>query len=135
MPFVRVGKTKFLIKQLLILTPLSLSGLFLATQLFTSVSSSSRNQNAPSVASAPATASSPVAARRGSSPAPSARTGTPLSGTDPGDPFGGGNPGGAPTGPVGAVPVDGGLSLLLAAGLGYGAKKAYDYRKILQGKV
>ncbi len=29
----------------------------------------------------------------------------------------------------GAVPVDGGLALLLAAGAGYGAKKAYDYRK------
>jgi hypothetical protein len=29
----------------------------------------------------------------------------------------------------GAVPVDGGLALLLATGVGYGAKKAYDYRK------
>ena len=27
------------------------------------------------------------------------------------------------------VPIDGGLSLLLAAGIGYGAKKAYDARK------
>ncbi len=41
----------------------------------------------------------------------------------PGGPVG---PGGSPTG---AVPVDGGLVLLLAAGAGYGAKKAYDYRK------
>ena len=30
--------------------------------------------------------------------------------------------------PSGAVPVDGGLSLLLAAGVGYGAKKAYQFR-------
>lgn len=28
-----------------------------------------------------------------------------------------------------AVPIDGGLSLLIAAGLGYGAKKVYDARK------
>jgi hypothetical protein len=35
-----------------------------------------------------------------------------------------------PGGPQsGAVPVDGGLALLLATGVGYGAKKAYDYRK------
>lgn len=47
---------------------------------------------------------------------------------DPGDPFsgGGGNPGGAPGG---GVPVDGGLGLLLAAGVGYGVRKAYKYRK------
>ena len=130
MPFVRVGKSKFLIKQILILTPLSLSGIFLATQLVNSVSSSSRTQNATAVASAPTRSSAPVAARR-SAPAPSARTGTPLSGSsssDPGDPFGGGNPGGNP--PVGAVPVDGGLSLLLLAGVGYGARKTYQHRSI-----
>jgi hypothetical protein len=35
-----------------------------------------------------------------------------------------------PGGPQsGAVPVDGGLAILLATGVGYGAKKAYDYRK------
>lgn len=27
------------------------------------------------------------------------------------------------------IPFDGGLSLLIAAGIGYGAKKAYDKRK------
>ncbi|WP_207492085.1 PID-CTERM protein-sorting domain-containing protein [Aridibaculum aurantiacum] len=27
------------------------------------------------------------------------------------------------------TPIDGGLSLLIAAGVGYGAKKAYDARK------
>ena len=43
---------------------------------------------------------------------------------NPGDP--GGNPGGNP---IGAIPVDGGLGFLLAAGIGYGAKKAYDQRK------
>ena len=31
--------------------------------------------------------------------------------------------------PSGAVPVDGGLGLLLAAGVGYGVKKAYNSRK------
>jgi hypothetical protein len=35
-----------------------------------------------------------------------------------------------PGGPQsGGVPVDGGLAILLATGVGYGAKKAYDYRK------
>lgn len=29
----------------------------------------------------------------------------------------------------GGVPIDGGLSFLLAAGVGYGAKKVYDARK------
>ena len=40
---------------------------------------------------------------------------------DPGD-----DPGGAPGG---GVPLDAGLTALLVAGAGYGAKKAYDYRK------
>jgi hypothetical protein len=39
------------------------------------------------------------------------------------------DPGGDPGSAGGGVPVDGGLALLLAAGAGYGAKKAYDYRK------
>ena len=35
-----------------------------------------------------------------------------------------------PGGPQsGGVPLDGGLALLVAAGAGYGAKKAYDFRK------
>ena len=34
------------------------------------------------------------------------------------------NPGGDPD-----IPIDGGLSLLIAAGVAYGAKKAYDKRK------
>ncbi len=38
----------------------------------------------------------------------------------PGDP--GGDPGGS-------VPIDGGLSLLIAAGIGYAAKKKYDAKK------
>jgi hypothetical protein len=41
----------------------------------------------------------------------------PDPGADPGNPVGG------------AVPVDGGLAFLLAAGAGYGVKKAYDYKK------
>jgi len=47
----------------------------------------------------------------------------------PGGP--GNDPGNGETG--GAVPIDGGLSLLLAAGIGYGAKKGYDYRKKKKG--
>lgn len=42
----------------------------------------------------------------------------------PGGPTG---PGGPP--PSGAVPVDAGLGILLAAGAGYGVKKVYDFRK------
>ncbi len=44
---------------------------------------------------------------------------------DPGDPFGG-DPGGTPST---AVPLDGGLALLLGAGAVYGVKKGYDYRR------
>lgn len=33
----------------------------------------------------------------------------------------------------GDIPVDGGLSLLLAAGAAYGTKRAVDYRKAMQG--
>ena len=39
---------------------------------------------------------------------------------DPGDPGGDPDP---------AVPFDGGLTLLIAAGIGYAAKKGYDKRK------
>lgn len=38
-----------------------------------------------------------------------------------------GQGGGFPVNPVGA-PIDGGLSILLAAGAAYGAKKVYDFR-------
>ena len=38
----------------------------------------------------------------------------------------GDDPGGSPGG---GVPLDAGLTALLVAGAGYGAKKAYDYRK------
>lgn len=41
-------------------------------------------------------------------------------GPDAGKPIDGGG---------GDVPIDGGLSLLLAAGVGYGAKKVYDKQK------
>lgn len=34
-----------------------------------------------------------------------------------------------PGGDPGIIPVDGGLVFLLAAGVSYGAKKAYDFRK------
>lgn len=42
----------------------------------------------------------------------------------PGPPAGGGPPCGEPFGP--ACPIDGGVSLLIAAGLALGGKKAYD---------
>lgn len=42
----------------------------------------------------------------------------------PGPPAGGSPPCGPPFGPV--CPIDGGVSLLIAAGLTYGGKKAYD---------
>ena len=44
----------------------------------------------------------------------------------PGDPGGDPDPG---------VPFDGGLSLLVAAGIGYAAKKGYDKRKKLKADV
>ena len=31
--------------------------------------------------------------------------------------------------PGGSVPIDGGLTLLIAAGIGYAAKKKYDHKK------
>ncbi|PCH85621.1 MAG: hypothetical protein COB88_09645 [Flavobacteriales bacterium] len=44
----------------------------------------------------------------------------------PGPPGGGGDP---PCWPAPCVPIDGGVSLLLAAGLAYGGKKAYEIIK------
>ncbi|HMO34349.1 MAG TPA: hypothetical protein PKE07_15235 [Lacibacter sp.] len=38
-------------------------------------------------------------------------------------------PGGDPEGDPDLVPIDGGLGFLLAAGVGYGVKKAREYRK------
>ncbi len=43
-----------------------------------------------------------------------------------------GDPGCDPLDP--ACPIDGGLSLLIAAGIGVGAKKAYDTRKQKKNK-
>jgi len=48
---------------------------------------------------------------------------------DPGD-----DPGGDPIAPGGGVPVDGGLGILLVAGIGYGAKKAHEHRKKIKMK-
>lgn len=45
-------------------------------------------------------------------------------GAQPGPPAGGTPPCGPPFGPV--CPIDGGVSLLIAAGLAFGGKKAYD---------
>lgn len=50
-----------------------------------------------------------------------------LKAQPPGGPGGPGNPTtDPPCWPPPCVPIDGGLSLLLAAGLAYGGKKAYD---------
>lgn len=59
-------------------------------------------------------------------PPPIGGGGSGGSGTEPGGPLDPGSGNEPP--PEGAVPVDGGLALLLAAGAGYGAKKAYDYK-------
>ena len=42
---------------------------------------------------------------------------------------GGGGPGGEPGGDPDLIPIDGGLGFLLAAGVGYGVKKAREYRR------
>jgi hypothetical protein len=42
--------------------------------------------------------------------------------------------GSTPTDPSTKMPFDGGLSILLATGAAYGAKKAVDYRKSLKSK-
>lgn len=42
--------------------------------------------------------------------------------------------GGGPGDPDAEIPFDGGLSLLLLAGAGYGAKKAADHRKAMRSK-
>ena len=48
----------------------------------------------------------------------------------PGPPQAGGGPG---CWPPPCVPIDGGISILLAAGLGYGGKKSFDYSKNKKG--
>lgn len=45
-----------------------------------------------------------------------------FAGGPPGPPSGGGDP---PCWPAPCVPIDGGISFLIAAGLAYGGKKAY----------
>ena len=45
-----------------------------------------------------------------------------------------GNPYGAGSGDPESAPIDGGLSLLVAAGVGYGAKKLKERRKSLTPK-
>ena len=55
---------------------------------------------------------------------------TDLKAQPPGGPGGPGNPTtDPPCWPPPCVPIDGGLSFLLAAGLAYGGKKAYDISK------
>ncbi|MBW7892188.1 MAG: hypothetical protein H3C48_14440 [Chitinophagaceae bacterium] len=43
-------------------------------------------------------------------------------------------PGGPGGDPDAEIPIDGGIGLLIAAGVAYGAKKAYDKRKSDKGK-
>lgn len=47
-------------------------------------------------------------------------------GTPPGGPSGGSDP---PCWPPPCIPVDGGISILIALGAAYGSKKAYDFYK------
>ncbi len=120
MPIKTVVNKKYLIQQLLILLPLSLSGIFLVTQVISSRSGDSGNT---------AVQSAPAASQRSASP--SGRAANPSGGTSnnrtplEGDP----EPPGIPGDPGGAVPVDGGLGLLLAAGVGYGVKRIYQDRR------
>lgn len=53
-----------------------------------------------------------------------------LAGAQPGGPGPDPDPG-----PGTSVPFDGGLSLLIAAGIGYASKKAYDKRKAAKAEV
>ena len=117
MPIKTVVNKKYILQQLLILLPLSMSGIYLATEVITS---RSRNNESAAVQSAPSTAS-PSGRRANSSGGTSSRT--PLEEEDPTPPPGPGDPGAA------AVPVDGGLGLLLAAGVGYGVKRMYKSRQ------
>lgn len=57
---------------------------------------------------------------------------TMAQGPDPGPPPVDPDEGGPPLDPDAEVPFDGGLSMLLAAGAAYGAKKAVDYRKAMK---
>lgn len=52
--------------------------------------------------------------------------------TDPTDPGGGG---GAPPGETYDAPFDGGVSLLVAAGIAYGLKKRHDKKKTEKEKL
>ncbi len=54
---------------------------------------------------------------------------------DPGPPPVGGGGGGLPEDPDAEVPFDGGLTILLAAGASFGAKKAIERRKALKSAV
>lgn len=50
----------------------------------------------------------------------------PAGGGPPGGPSGGSNP---PCWPPPCIPVDGGISIIIAIGAAYGSKKAYDHFK------
>ncbi|MFT5602628.1 MAG: hypothetical protein ACI9N1_002887 [Flavobacteriales bacterium] len=50
----------------------------------------------------------------------------PAGGAPPGGPSGGGTP---PCWPPPCIPIDGGLSFLIAIGAAFGGKKAYDHYK------
>ncbi len=54
-------------------------------------------------------------------------------GESPGPPNPGGNPPNGGGVPVGA-PIDGGLSILLVLGIGYGSRKIYQIKKDISGK-
>jgi hypothetical protein len=54
----------------------------------------------------------------------------PVLGISQPGPGGGGGTGGNPDGTGGSAPIDGGLGLLLAAGVGYGVKKLRDYKRL-----
>lgn len=51
---------------------------------------------------------------------------------NPPHPNGGGGPGGGNTPVGGGAPIGGGLIIMMALGLGYGAKKVFDFRKSIE---
>jgi hypothetical protein len=119
MPIRTVVNKKWIVQQWLIILSLSMSGIFLATEF---VFSSNENRSNSASQDVSASSRSVRSERAPQSSNPLSGTPTPLEDEDP-------TPPPAPSDPGGAVPIDGGLGILLAAGVGYGVKRIYKNRK------
>lgn len=117
MPIKTVVNKKYILQQLLILLPLSLSGIYLAVEAISSRSGNNENAVVQQSAPAPSQGTSTPSGRRANTSGSTSNR-TPLE-----------DPPLIPGDPAGAVPVDGGLGLLLAAGVGYGVKRMYIGRQ------